>query len=129
MRSVRLFPFPFFSSLLRTNILHSVRAMHQYRLPSVPFTTGQPSSSGYPPRPTNDSKSMMTLESAAEEPLIQSQLDDEDVVFDADEESQTEARGKGKGKARETAGELIPYAHRDIKPGYVCLLSASWDRG
>jgi hypothetical protein len=57
---------------------------------------------------------MMTLESAAE-PLIQSQLDDEDVVFDADEETQTDARGKG--KARETVGELIPYAHRDIKPG------------
>jgi hypothetical protein len=50
--------------------------------------------------------------------LIQSQLDDEDVLFDEDEEMETaeRSRDKGKGKAKET-GDMIPYAHRDIKPG------------
>jgi hypothetical protein len=94
--------------------------MHHYRLPDVPFSPGS-ETSGYPPR-LNDTESTMTRESAAE-PLIPSQLDDEEVVFDAEEETQTQARGKGKGKERDV-GEWIPYAHRDIKPGYVPL--SSW---
>jgi hypothetical protein len=55
------------------------------------------------------------------EPLI-----DNEVVFDGDEELVDEMdrkrTDKGKGRAKESEnddeqGELIPYAHRDIKPG------------
>jgi serine/threonine kinase 16 len=114
--------------------------MHRYRLPSVPFSSGSENdtgSSSYPPQPKldvdtafhddlepnmSDARSTNTLESAI--PLIRSQLDDEDdednqVVFDGDEEmeaAESRTRDKGKGKAKET-GDLIPYAHRDIKPG------------
>lgn len=114
--------------------------MHRYRLPTVPFSSGSEndtgSSSSYPPQPKldidtafhddlepnmSDARSTNTLESAI--PLIQSQLDDEEddhqVVFDGDEEmeaAESRTRDKGKGKAKET-GDLIPYAHRDIKPG------------
>lgn len=116
-------------------ILQSVRAMHRYRLPSVPFSSGldEPSggSSSYPPQPkltvdaafhddlepnAGDAVSTTTAESAV--PLIQSQLDDDDVLFDGEEEMETadRSRDKGKGKGKDT-GDMIPYAHRDIKPG------------
>jgi hypothetical protein len=108
--------------------------MHRYRLPSVPFSSStdeSSSTSSYPPQPkltvdtafhddlepnASDAVSTTTAESAV--PLIQSQLDDEDVLFDEDEEMETaeRSRDKGKGKAKET-GDMIPYAHRDIKPG------------
>lgn len=108
--------------------------MHRYRLPSVPFSSGTDktsSTTSYPPQPkltvdtafhddlepnANDAVSTTTLESAV--PLIQSQLDDEDVLFDGEEEMETaeRARDKGKGKGKDM-GDMIPYAHRDIKPG------------
>ena len=109
--------------------------MHRYRLPSVPFSSGPDESSGgsssYPPQPkltvdtafhddlepsAGDAVSTTTAESAG--PLIQSQLDDDDVLFDGEEEMETadRSRGKGKGKGKDM-GDMIPYAHRDIKPG------------
>ncbi len=40
---------------------------------------------------------------------------DNEVIFDDEVETR---RGKGKGKevAMEGEGEIVPYAHRDIKP-------------
>lgn len=112
MRSVR--PRSLLPSCALTS--RSVRAMHRYRLPAVPFTAA----STYPPRPggfqddptaaaAGDALSTRTMDSAV--PLMQTD-DDAEVVFDGDEELR-----RDKGKQRAGEGELIPYAHRDIKPG------------
>lgn len=63
------------------------------------------------------SASTTTLESAV--PLMRTQMDgeeslaDNEVVFDGDEEI---ADGGRSIESRER-GEIVPYAHRDIKPG------------
>lgn len=41
-----------------------------------------------------------------------------DVVFDGDEELRRVGGGAGNGNAK-SGGEVVPYAHRDIKPAYV----------
>lgn len=59
---------------------------------------------------------------SASAPLIskQSTLDD-DVVFDGDEElSHIQQNGRQNGAASGDT-ELVPYAHRDLKPGCVLL--------
>ena len=68
--------------------------MHQYRLPSIPI-------SSYPPATTDDHSPLIT--GGPPEP-----------VFDGDEEM-----GIGAGAGQGHEGEMVPYAHRDIKPGYV----------
>lgn len=125
----------------------AVRAMHRYRLPSIPLTKGSNASNdngrtpspAYPPKPkltidstfhddTNDDEvpsgrlvatgSSTTLDSAV--PLLRTQLEggegvaleDNEVVFDGDEEL-----GGASGAQARATGEIIPYAHRDIKPG------------
>jgi serine/threonine kinase 16 len=108
----------------------SVRAMHKYRLPDIPQSAGaesehpfsNPSTASYPPKSKLDVPTLERGESSnALEPLI----DKGQVVFDGDEELVDEQNerssrpDKGKGKATDEGGigELIPYAHRDIKPG------------
>ena len=72
--------------------------MHQYRLPSIPI-------SSYPPAATDDHSPL--IKGGPPEP-----------VFDGDEEM-----GIGAGAGQGQEGEMVPYAHRDIKPGYVgCLV-------
>jgi hypothetical protein len=80
------------------------------------------STSSYPPKSKLDITSLQRSDSETGlEPLI-----DNEVVFDGDEELVDEMdrkrTDKGKGRAKESEnddeqGELIPYAHRDIKPG------------
>ena len=61
--------------------------------------------------------------SAASVPLIsnQSTLDDENVVFDGDEELSHIQQNGGQNGAAAGETELVPYAHRDLKPGCVVL--------
>lgn len=44
--------------------------------------------------------------------------DEGDVVFDGDEE--LAHHGLNNGDADPSQTEVVPYAHRDLKPGYVC---------
>lgn len=44
--------------------------------------------------------------------------DEGDVVFDGDEELAN--HGLSNGNADPSQTEVVPYAHRDLKPGYVC---------
>lgn len=63
-------------------------------------------------------------------PLIRSQMDGDEgeeglgneVVFDGDEEI-----GGGRGVESREKGEIVPYAHRDIKPGWVPSLHSMLD--
>ena len=95
--------------------------MHRYELSSK--SSSKTPSSAYPPKPT---LSTNPSSSSASAPLIRSNsdsasgLDDPDVVFDGDEELLEDRRsGKGKGKEMDNGGggQVVPYAHRDIKPG------------
>jgi hypothetical protein len=104
--------------------------MHKYRLPNIPQLSGadsenpfsNPSTASYPPKSKLDVPTLERGESSnALEPLI----NDGQVVFDGDEELVDEQneratrpdKGKGRAKDDDDLGELIPYAHRDIKPG------------
>jgi hypothetical protein len=111
---------------------HSVRAMHRYRLPDIPQSSGgesenpfsSSSSSSYPPKAKLD---VPTLERGDSSNALEPLMDNSQVVFDGDEELFDEDGGqesrrtdKGKGRAMgddDEQGDLIPYAHRDIKPG------------
>jgi serine/threonine kinase 16 len=74
--------------------------MHHYRLPSVPISSpSQPLA--YPPKPSPAPLEGDTGDSSM--PLMTHGEDE--VVFDGDEELGSSDRG-----------ELVPYAHRDIKP-------------
>ena len=44
-------------------------------------------------------------------------------IFDGDEELERLQQESGNGHAGET--ELVPYAHRDLKPGYVRIASST----
>ncbi|KZT52201.1 other/NAK protein kinase [Calocera cornea HHB12733] len=60
--------------------------------------------------------------------MIQRTVEDQDVVFDGDQELQNEAEANGRpaengenGDAAEGQGTIVPYAHRDIKPGNIMV--------
>lgn len=89
----------------------AVRAMHQYRLPKVGERRGE-SASEAPAAPTTE-------------------VDTAPLLFDADEAGASEAAPsmhaapyaqEGSTPAAEpSAGDLIAYAHRDIKPGNIMI--------
>ena len=108
----------------------SVRAMHKYRLPNIPQSSGaesenpfsNPSTASYPPKSKLD---VPTLERGDSSNALEPLINDGQVVFDGDEElideqnerSSRPDKGKGRATDEDGQGELIPYAHRDIKPG------------
>jgi serine/threonine kinase 16 len=108
----------------------AVRAMHHYRSPKASSATPsprppRPSGSGSDdddheetdmfPQPEGDSEGGYSYGPGASKPdasrvpLVSSEpLDDADVIFDDDQDPATAQNG---------SGELVPYAHRDLKPG------------
>lgn len=108
--------------------------MHKYHLPNIPQSSGSAlasdtpgyslsSTSSYPPKTT-----LPTLERDGSSTALEPLIDDLDVVFDGDDELLKEGdqpdepvrkvdKGKGRAKDEDAEGELVPYAHRDIKPG------------
>lgn len=104
----------------------AVRAMHTYR--SEKQSSGTSSSSPPPPGPGSDDGHEETegfpqpegdseggysyapgtsTSDAASVPLVARRpLDNDDVIFDNDHDA-----------AQNGSGELVPYAHRDLKPG------------
>lgn len=113
----------------------AVKEMHLYRLPNVGATRGSGSGASSIPRmevtPPQDpfSDTHAPAEGNDESPLISGQ-------DETDESSYPPKPNKGKGREISqpaldggvesgTAGEHIPYAHRDIKPGNVMLSDSS----
>ncbi|CAO1618576.1 unnamed protein product [Sympodiomycopsis kandeliae] len=125
----------------------AVQAMHRYRLPNVPLENTRTSASrgGQPGRSNpmtlngGDHDQAPLIEGAASsgasDPFgIESDPDDDDEDAAADPSAYPPKPNKGKG--RETisqaslggegtesgqAGEMVPYAHRDIKPGNIMV--------
>lgn len=50
--------------------------------------------------------------------------DEHETIFDGDEELNRIQRDGANGNAQPGQTELVPYAHRDLKPGYVQLGSS-----
>lgn len=69
------------------------------------------------PHPEGDGEDGYSYGPAVEVPLMTKHLveEDGDVVFDGDEAFQE--NGNGSGAAVPGKTELVPYAHRDLKPG------------
>ncbi|CBQ72723.1 related to Prk1p [Sporisorium reilianum SRZ2] len=109
----------------------AVREMHHYRLPNVGATRGSAGASSIPRMEVTPPQDPFA-DSQAEAPLISSSAtaaaaaaDDDD---DDDDANASYPPKPNKGKARDMgpdseggAGELLPYAHRDIKPGNVMI--------
>jgi serine/threonine kinase 16 len=109
----------------------AVRAMHDFRAPTRqpqpsqsnggPSRQEQESSGRHSddderfPQPEGDGDGGYSYDSAVNVPLVtKHRVEDEgDVVFDGDEELAQADSGDNAG------GESVPYAHRDLKPGYV----------
>jgi serine/threonine kinase 16 len=113
----------------------AIRAMHTYRAPVS--SSGGAASSSRPSRPTPAPPSRRSHDEEEDErfpqpegdgeggysydavsvPLVtKHRVEDEgDVIFEGDEDVQP-ANG-------DATGEIVPYAHRDVKPGYVSCLS------
>jgi serine/threonine kinase 16 len=108
----------------------AVRAMHNYR---APISTSQPSQSNATgsrqeretperhsddderfPHPEGDGEDGFSYGSAVNVPLVTKHRVEEeaDVIYDGDEEL---AQSEQANDTRKT--ELVPYAHRDLKPG------------
>jgi len=110
----------------------AVRAMHTYRSPKS-SSSGLSSSSRAPPRPASDDGHDeadrlphpegsddddeggysygpgSSVPSGVRAPLVSREpLDNGDVIFDGEEDAVPSGSGDG---------ELVPYAHRDLKPG------------
>lgn len=112
----------------------AVRAMHNYR---APIATSQPSQSNGTrtsrqeretperhsddeerfPHPEGDGEDGFSYGSAVNVPLVTKHRveEEEDVIYDGDEElAQIEQNGMSNDGGKT---ELVPYAHRDLKPG------------
>lgn len=135
----------------------AVRAMHKYRLPDVPVggreeatdsrsKSGQPSKRGKMSIRGDGSDSAPLIDGAARngesDPFgIESDPEDDDEEDNALGAAYPPKPNKGKGKEvvqpslggegteQGKGGELVPYAHRDIKPGNVMVAQASSDSG
>jgi len=117
----------------------AVRAMHDFRAlvgppqPSrqnISSSQRQQDSSGRQsddderfPQPEGDGEGGYSYGSAVNVPLItKHRVEDEgDVVFDGEEELSRIQRS-GNGSADPGRTEIVPYAHRDLKPGYKSVI-------
>ena len=124
----------------------AIRAMHDYRAPvGSSSRANQTSSSRHAPSAPNSPRNSVDEDeddemfphpegdadggysyhgpgSGANVPLISKNRPDEhDTIFDGDEELNRIQHANGNAASGET--ELVPYAHRDLKPGYaLCCL-------
>jgi serine/threonine kinase 16 len=116
----------------------AIRAMHTYRAPvkssastngngNIPQMRAPPSKPDHDdhddderfPQPEGDGDGGYSYDDAVNVPLVTRQrVEAGDVVFDGDEELQE--NGLAQGDVHNT--EIVPYAHRDLKPGYVFSL-------
>lgn len=116
----------------------AVRAMHTYRAPigaTVPPRQNTSSSSSSRqaqegagrhsddderfPQPEGDSEGGYSYGSAVNVPLMTNRMVEEegDVVFDGDEELSRIPQHQTNGSTDLSKTEIVPYAHRDLKPG------------
>ena len=66
--------------------------------------------------------------SGANVPLMtRDRPEEHEAIFDGDEELARMQHESANGNAQSGQTELVPYAHRDLKPGYV-LFSPSWSQ-
>jgi serine/threonine kinase 16 len=74
------------------------------------------------PQPEGDGEDGYSYGPAVNVPLMTKHRteDEGDVVFDGDEELMN-IQQNANGNAEPGQTELVPYAHRDLKPGYVDL--------
>jgi serine/threonine kinase 16 len=74
------------------------------------------------PQPEGDAEDGYSYGAAVNVPLMtKRRMEDEgDVVFDGDEEL-TSIQHSANGNVEPGQTELVPYAHRDLKPGYAKL--------
>ena len=116
----------------------AVRAMHNYHVPVGGTSSPGPSrpnpsqNSRAPqqhsddeedamfPHPEGDEDGGYSYGSAANVPLMTKHMveDEGDAVFDGDEEL-SKIQEHGNGNVEPGKAELVPYAHRDLKPGYA----------
>lgn len=73
------------------------------------------------PEPEGDGEDGYSYQNAKSIPLVTRRKVQEEgeVIFDGDEELANDGLANGNGDAGETI--VVPYAHRDIKPGYILL--------
>ena len=130
----------------------AIRAMHDYRAPvgsnSEPFPSraNQSSSRHAPslpnsprhseddedemfPHPEGDGEGGYSYHgpgSGANVPLMTRDRpeDEHEAIFDGDEELNRMQHEGANGNAQTGQTELVPYAHRDLKPGYVLFSSS-----
>lgn len=118
----------------------AIRAMHDYRAPLGTTSRENQSSSARRlsgeqparhsedeemfPHPDGDADGGFSYDGAAggsSVPLMtKSRLEEEETIFDGDEELK-QIQQNGKARADDGQSELVPYAHRDLKPGYVAF--------
>lgn len=117
----------------------AIRAMHSYRVrPGASQLAQANGSPRHPqpisqrrhsddderfPQPDDDGEGGFSYDAGVTVPLVtKHRVDEGDVVFDGDQELDN-TRQEG-----DSEGELVPYAHRDIKPGYVNFVSSNLPR-
>ncbi|EMD31340.1 hypothetical protein CERSUDRAFT_119907 [Gelatoporia subvermispora B] len=118
----------------------AIRAMHDYRAPLGTTSRENQSSSARRlsgeqparhseddemfPHPDGDADGGFSYDGAAggsSVPLMtKSRLEEEETIFDGDEELK-QIQQNGKARADDGQSELVPYAHRDLKPGNVMI--------
>ena len=111
----------------------AIRAMHDYRAPVASSSSAQ-----HPqrqqrrdeqqrhsddderfPHPEGDAEGGYSYDGADVPLVTKHRVEDEgDVIFEGDQDLSSNGGNT----------ELVPYAHRDIKPGYVCLVYCSSQR-
>src|SRR5882762_6823552 len=123
----------------------AVRAMHDYHAPIKTSSSSNSSSGGQSqmarrqeeesrrlhedeedemfPHPEGDGEDGYSYGPAVNVPLMRKHraADEVEAVFDGDEELM-KIHPNANGSAEPGPTELVPYAHRDLKPGYADLL-------
>lgn len=90
--------------------------MHDYH-------TGGNGANGHAPSSSRDAEDEVVPHGSGEDdgasvPLVaQHRIDQGDTIFDGDEEESSVHQNGGSGASAKN--ELVPYAHRDLKPGCV----------
>ncbi|KDQ59307.1 hypothetical protein JAAARDRAFT_154656 [Jaapia argillacea MUCL 33604] len=93
---------------------------HQQNLPtphSAADSDSEDEDDGMLPQPEGDAEGGYSYDGASVPLVTKRRVDEGDVVFDGDQEQR-----QGNGSAGASGeGEVVPYAHRDLKPGNVMI--------
>ncbi|OBZ72390.1 Serine/threonine-protein kinase ENV7 [Grifola frondosa] len=102
----------------------AIRAMHDYRAPigsrSEPFPSREDQSSSARPRDVTPGIQRMKKCSLIRKETLRNNPNNE-VVFDGDEELSQMQHSGANGHSDPSQTELVPFAHRDMKPGNVMI--------